>query len=149
MLALLRPDSWNLPLFLHVLGAVLLVGATLAVTILAVSAWRSENRAREFARVGFWTLIAVVVPAWILMRVGAQLIVDKEFPHNASTPGWVDTGFAVSEPGLVLLIAIGVLAWFSSRRGPGRVTTAWALLTPVYLATLLVAVFAMSAKPGT
>jgi len=149
MLALLRPDSWNLPLFLHILGAVVLVGATLAVSILAIGAWRSDDRARELARVGFWTLIVVVVPAWILMRAGAQLIVDKEFPHNVTTPGWVDTGFAVSEPGLVLLIAIGVLAWFSSRRGPGRVTTAWALLTPVYLAALLVALFAMTAKPGS
>ena len=26
MVALVRPDSWNLPLFLHVLGATVLVG---------------------------------------------------------------------------------------------------------------------------
>jgi hypothetical protein len=28
-LAVIRPDSWNFPLFLHVLGAMILVGATL------------------------------------------------------------------------------------------------------------------------
>lgn len=39
MLAVVRPDSWNLPLFLHVLGAMVLVGtlATAAVALLASS----------------------------------------------------------------------------------------------------------------
>ena len=29
MLASIRPDSWNLPLFVHVLGAMILVGGLL------------------------------------------------------------------------------------------------------------------------
>ena len=29
MIALIRPDSWNFPLFLHVLGAMILVGGLL------------------------------------------------------------------------------------------------------------------------
>ena len=35
MLALVRPDSWNFPLFLHVLGAIVLTGATAATLVIA------------------------------------------------------------------------------------------------------------------
>ena len=41
MLALIRPDSWNFPLFLHVLGAIVLAGSIGAVTVLV----RSRSRA--------------------------------------------------------------------------------------------------------
>jgi hypothetical protein len=147
MLALVRPDSWNFPLFLHVLGAIALAGSIGAVTVLAVAARTRSAHAALLSRVAFRTLIFVVLPSWIVMRVGAQLIADKEFPHK--TPGWVDVGFIVSEPGLILLIALGVLAWLSARRGGvGRAAVAVAILAPIYLAALAVAWWAMSAKPG-
>jgi hypothetical protein len=147
MLALIRPDSWNFPLFLHVLGAIVLAGSTAAVTVLALAARRHRVHGALLSRLAFRTLIFVVVPSWIVMRVGAQLIVDKEFPDKA--PGWVGVGFAVSEPGLIILIALGVLAWVSARRGGvGRAAVALAILAPVYLAALAVAWWAMSAKPG-
>jgi hypothetical protein len=57
--------------------------------------------------------------------------------------------FVISEPDLILLIALGVLAWVSARRGGvGRASVALAILAPVYLAALAVAWWAMSAKPG-
>jgi len=147
MLALVRPDSWNFPLFLHVLGAIVLAGSIGAVTVLALAARKRSQNAALLSRVAFRTLLFVVLPSWIVMRVGAQLIADKEFPDK--TPGWVGVGFAVSEPGLVLLIALGALAWVSARRGGvGRASMAVAILAPVYLAALAVAWWAMSAKPG-
>jgi hypothetical protein len=147
MLALVRPDSWNFPLFLHVLGAIALAGSTGAVAVVALAARKHRAHGTLLSRLAFRTLIFVVVPSWIVMRVGAQLIADKEFPAKA--PGWVDVGFVVSEPGLVLLIALGVLAWVSARRGGvGRASVALAILAPVYLAALSVAWWAMSAKPG-
>jgi len=147
MLALVRPDSWNFPLFLHVLGAIVLAGSIGAVTVLAVAARKRSDNAALLSRVAFRTLIFVVLPSWIVMRVGAQLIADKEFPDK--TPGWVGVGFLVSEPGLIILIALGVLAWVSARRGGvGRASMAVAILAPVYLAALAVAWWAMSAKPG-
>jgi hypothetical protein len=146
MLLYLRPSSWSLPLFLHVLGATVLFGATLVVTVLALVAWREREHAALLSGLAFRTLLGFVLPAWILMRVGAQLIVDKEFPSNA--PGWVDVGSAVSEPGLILLIAIGILAGVAARRGgTGRAAGAVAVLAPIYLMALGVAWFAMSAKP--
>jgi hypothetical protein len=142
----LRPSSWSLPLFLHVLGATVLFGATLVVTVLAVAAWRRREQAALLSSLAFRALLGLVLPAWILMRVGAQLIVDKEFPQNA--PGWVDVGFAVSEPGLVLLVVTGILAGVAARRGgTGRAAGAVAVLAPIYLVALGVAWFAMSAKP--
>jgi hypothetical protein len=147
MLAVVRPDSWNFPLFVHVLGAITLAGSTGAVTVLALTARKRREHAALLSRVAFRTLIIVVVPAWIVMRVGGQMIADKEFPDKA--PGWVDVGFVVSEPGLLLLIALGILAWRSARRGGvGHASVAVAILAPVYLAALAVASWAMSAKPG-
>ena len=143
----LRPDSWNLPLFLHVLGATLLFGGVLTVAVFALAGRRTGAKPALFAQLAFRTLLLVVLPAWVLMRAGAQWIVDKEYPDK--TPGWVDVGFLVSEPGLVVLIALGVLAGLSARRGgTGRIAMAVAVLAPVYLLALGVAWFAMSAKPG-
>ena len=33
LLAAIRPDSWNFPLFLHILGAMVLVGAVTAAVV--------------------------------------------------------------------------------------------------------------------
>jgi hypothetical protein len=144
----LRPNGWDLPLFLHVLGAVTLFGGTLTVTVLGIAAWRRlDGHTGMLSRLAFWTLVAVVLPAWVLMRAGAQWIVDKEYPDK--TPGWVNVGFAVSEPGLIVLIALVILAWLSQRRGgTGRLAGAVAILAPIYLVALAVAWYAMSAKPG-
>jgi uncharacterized membrane protein len=149
MLASLRPDSWNLPLFLHVLGAVALFGGALAVGVVAVAARRRPEHAAMLTRLGFRTLLIVVLPAFVLMRVTGQWIVDKEYPHGHE-PGWVDVGFNISDPGLVLILILCVLAWWSARRaGLGRAGMGLAVLAPLYLAALAVAWWAMSAKPGS
>ena len=82
------------------------------------------------------------------MRAGAQWIVDKEFPGKTPEPNWVGVGFVVSEPGLLVLIALGVVAFLSVRHGGvGRAAQAVPLLAALYAAALAVAWFAMSAKP--
>ena len=146
MLAAIRPDSWNLPLFLHVLGATLLFG-TVATLAIAGFAERAQTEHAPFlARLVFRTFLLGVVPSFILMRVGAGLIADKEFPDK--TPGWVDVGFVVSEPGAILLIIVGILAWLGARKqGVGRVAFAVPILASIYVVALGVAWFAMSAKP--
>jgi len=147
MLAAIRPDSWNLPLFLHVLGAMVLAGGTGAVVVLGVRRHRYAQHAALLTRLSFRTLVFLVLPAWILMRVSAQLIADKEYPHNG--PGWLDVGYTVSEGGLLVLIAAGILAWVGLRRGGmGRAAAAVPALAALYLVALAVAWWAMSAKPG-
>ena len=133
--------------FLHVLGAMVLFGGTAAVAVLGIATRTREDHAALLSRLAFRTLLFVVVPAFIVMRVGAQLVVDKEYP--GSTPGWVAVGFVVTEPGLIVLIAIGVVAFLSARKGgTGRLATAVAVLASFYVLALGVAMWAMTTRPG-
>ena len=137
----------NFRVFLHVLGAMVLFGGTAAVAVLGIATRTREDHAALLSRLAFRTLLFVVVPAFIVMRVGAQLVVDKEYP--GSTPGWVDVGFVVTEPGLIVLIAIGVVAFLSARKGgTGRLATAVAVLASFYVLALGVAMWAMTTRPG-
>jgi hypothetical protein len=150
MLAVVRPDSWNLPLFLHVLGSTLTFGATGTVALLGFAGLRSApERAVWLRGLGFRIGGYVLVPAFILMRGGAQWIADKEYPGSAKTPGWLDVGFIVTEPGAILVIVMLILAWFAARRPTFRGAVAVPWLASIYLVALAIAWFAMSAKPGT
>jgi hypothetical protein len=142
MLALVRPDSWNLPLFLHVLGAVTLVGSVAAA---ALAAGRS-HASPLLRRVAFSTLAWVVLPAWVLMRVAGQWIDSKE--DVPGDPAWLGIGFMVGDIGLVVLLVTAIVGWWATRRvdkrWPAQTVT---ILASLYLAALLVAMWAMSAKP--
>ena len=140
MVALVLP---NFRVFLHVLGAMTLFGGVGAVAVLAFATRRRPDQAALLSRLAFRTLLFVVVPAFIVMRVGAQLVVDKEYPDK--TPGWVDVGFIVTEPGAVLLLITGILIWLSARRG--RLMLAVPVLAGIYVVALGVAWVAMSGKP--
>ena len=151
VLAIISPDSWDLPLFVHILSAMALVGATtLAVASLA-AAWRNGSLA--LTRLGYRALLLGVIPAWIVMRLSAQWIVDKEGLEDANL-AWIDIGFIVAEPILLLVIIATVLAGLAMRRasrgdsaGPSvgaRVATG---LVSFALLAYLVAVWAMTTKP--
>jgi NADH:ubiquinone oxidoreductase subunit 6 (subunit J) len=143
MLAVIRPDSWNFPLFLHVLGAIVLVGAV-AATLLA--AGRSKDSAL-LRSVAFRTLLIVALPGWVLMRFAGEWINSRE--DIPGDPGWLGTGYIVGDIGLVILLAATIVGWWSTRRPervwPARTVT---VLAGIYLVALLVAMVAMSGKPG-
>jgi uncharacterized integral membrane protein len=143
MVAVVRPDSWNLPLFLHVLGAVVLVGA-IAATLIAASRSHDSPLLR---RVAFWTLFTVVLPAWALMRFAGQWIDSRE--DVPGDPAWLGIGFLVGDAGLLVLLVTTGIGWWSTRRlerrWPAKTVT---VLAALYLVALLVAMFAMSGKPG-
>lgn len=149
MLATIRPDDWNLPLLVHVLGAMLLVGTTLMATTAALAGWRADNP--TLARIAFRTLLLGVIPAWILMRVSAGWIESREGFGDAS-PGWLQIGSIVAEPGLLLLLIATLLSGLGLRRarqdGGGGLTRAAGVLAAVLLVAYVVAVWAMTAKPG-
>jgi len=143
MLAIVRPDSWDFPLFLHVLGAIAVTGATAAAFAVALSARRWPWLRGVLVR----TMLLAVFPAWILMRFAGQWIDSKE--DIPGDPGWLGVGFIVGDAGLVLLIVATILAAVSLRRPERRWPNgAVAVITGIYLAALLVAMFAMSGKPG-
>jgi len=150
VLAAIRPDSWNLPLLLHVLGAMVLVGGlALAVTAL-LATWRGGEVA--LARLGFRALLLAALPGGVLMRAGAAWIGSKEH-LNDSNVTWIGIGFTTADGGLPLLIIAIVLAGLAVRRarrpqGGGRILyRVAALLASLLLAAYLVTVWAMTAKP--
>jgi hypothetical protein len=140
MVAAIRPDSWNLPLFLHVLGAIVLAGAV-------ASAALASGPAVVLRGLPFRILALVAVPSWLLMRLAGQWIDSKE--DIQGDPTWLGIGFTVGDFGLlVLLVAIAVAWWARKRpelRWPRQTAGGLAVL---YLLALAVAWWAMSAKPG-
>jgi hypothetical protein len=141
-----RPDSWGLPLFLHVLGAMALVGAMTAMTVLAWAGVQGSYR-EVLSKATFWTSLAVAVPAWLVMRVAAEWIYSKENFDGENDPNWLGVGFIVSDLGLVVvLVTTGLAFWWSRRGGRGWQGRTVAVLAPLYLAALAVAWWVMTAK---
>jgi hypothetical protein len=144
MLAILRPEGWNFALFLHVLGATLVTGATAAAFATALASRRWPWLRRVLSR----TLLLAVFPAWLLMRLAGQWIESKE--NIPGDPGWLGVGFLVGDGGLVLLIIAMILGAVSVRRPERRWPVgAVAVITGVYLVALVVAMVAMTGKPGS
>lgn len=143
MLAIIRPDSWDFPLFLHVLGATALTGATATAFAGAVSERRWPWLRPLVARM----LLLVVFPAWLLMRLAGQWIDSKE--DIPGDPGWLGVGFLVGDAGLVLLILAIIFGAVAVRR-PQRnwPIRAVAIITGIYFVALIVAMVAMTGKPG-
>ena len=81
VLAYSRP-FW--PLFLHVLGAMTLFGAILAAVILSAAAWRAPDQA-YLRKATFWALLSGI-PAYVVLRVGAQWIYSKEGLQRPQRP---------------------------------------------------------------
>jgi hypothetical protein len=154
MLAIVRPDDWNLPLFLHVLGAMTLVGSLAAVvTGLLVGVRRDGDVAALLARFGFRTLLVAVLPSFIVMRIGAEWIRSKEFTDVREVPAWVDLGYVLTDVGGLLLLVALVLSWVGLVRGrragspPRTLAGIVAVLATILLAAYVVAVWAMTTKP--
>jgi ABC-type maltose transport system permease subunit len=149
VLALSRPSEWNFPLFIHVLGAMVLVGALLtAVSCMALT--RGDVR---FLRLGYWTLLAVGLPAYVVMRIGAEWIADKEGfnEEDAPEPAWLGIGYIVADVGaLLILIAliVGGIGMYRMRGGRGQgLLKATMVIATIVLAAAVVAIWAMAGKP--
>jgi hypothetical protein len=148
VLGAIRPDSWNFPLFVHVLGAMILVGGLVAgAGVLGVS--RGDAR---FLRLGYWSLLAVSLPGWVIMRIGAQWIyTEAGWDDVPDEPGWLDIGLIIGDVGgLILLISliVGGVGVYRLREGRGAgLLRATLALSLVLLAAYVVAVWAMAGKP--
>jgi hypothetical protein len=171
MLAAIRPDSWNFPLLVHILGATVLVGGVLT----GASALRFASGSVRMLRTGYGALLYVALPGLIVMRIGAALIWHKYnpnhsflwavFPHMDDVT-WIKIGGTVADFGGALLVLALILGWFGLKRVEGatgdfltkipvvskmsgetllRYTM---LISIVLLAGYVLAVWAMAGKPG-
>lgn len=148
MLAAIRPDSWNVALLVHVLGAMLLVGGLFTAAILTMLA-RGEA---AMLRLGYWSLLAVGLPGYVLMRVGGEWIYAKEnLDDLPDDPTWIGIGYMTADAGALLLLIALVTGGIGVRRlrsgGGSGLLKASMVLSLVLLAAYLVAVWAMSSKP--
>jgi hypothetical protein len=145
LLAAIRPDDWNIALFVHILGAMLLVGALALV---------AASLASRDVRLGFRSLLYGVLPGWVVMRGAAEWIADKEGLNDVDpVPSWVDIGYSIADPSLLLILIATVCSGMaaSRRRGEGRrgdgLRVTALVLTGILLVASVVAIWAMSTKP--
>lgn len=150
VLGVIRPDSWFFPLFLHIAGAMVLVGALTLASLYLIASWRTGSVA--LIRTAYMSLFYAALPGYIVFRVGAEWIADKEGLADSDLT-WIGIGYGVSDLGALLLIIALVIGGISIRRmnrgrtpSPiaARIVTA---LVSLVLVAYLVAVWAMTAKP--
>ena len=149
--AAIRPDEWGLPLFLHILGALTLIGALALSVALLLAAWRGDSR--ESLRSALRALTLGVIPAWIVLRGSAEWIADKEgFGDLDEPPAWIDVGYIVTDAGFLLIVISSLLAWVACRRSEAGASSAAVRVATVLIALLivlnLVALWAMTTKPS-
>jgi hypothetical protein len=149
VVAAIRPDSWDFPLFLHVFGAMVLTGGLLT----GASSLGFARGDVRYLRLGYWSLLAVSLPGWVLMRAGAQWIASKEgwTKSGVPSPTWLDIGYLLADiGGLILLVSlvVGGIGVYRLREGKGSgLLKTTLVLSIVLLAAYLVAVWAMAGKP--
>jgi hypothetical protein len=149
MFAAIRPDGWDLALFVHVAGAMLLVGALVVVMLTMAGALRRGDGADVLTRLAFRALLIGVLPGYVVMRVGAEWIASKE--NVADDADWTGIGYSTADGGLVLTIIAVLLAWRATRRGahgPGGLGRGVLVLGAVLIAAYAVAIWAMVSKPA-
>lgn len=149
VIATVRPHAWDFPLFLHVLGAMILVGGLLA----GAACLGLARGDAKFLRLGYRSLLFVALPGWILMRAAGEWIASKEgWTHKGvPTPRWLDIGFVLADiGGLILLVSliVGGIGVRRLRAGKGSTLLRTTLaLSVVLLGVYVVAVWAMAGKP--
>jgi hypothetical protein len=149
--AAVRPDDWNFPLLLHVLGAMTLVGVLAAAAVVLSVSLRADDRVAA-VRFSFRTLLIGAIPSYLVMRIGAEWIASKEHLED-SDASWIGIGYSVADGGLLLLIVMTVLAGLAARRarrgGEPRALVRWTTgLTLLLIVAYGVALWAMAAKPA-
>lgn len=153
VLAAIRASDVNVPLFLHVLGAMLLVGSLAAVAVSTAFGWGRDGAAAAGpSRFGLLTLLAGVFPAYVLMRIGAQWTEAAIDYPDGFDPTWLGIGYVTADIGGLLILVSIVLSVIGLRRlragGGLRLGRAVGIISALLLVAYLVAVWAMSAKPS-
>jgi hypothetical protein len=151
VLAIIRPDSWDVPLLLHILGAMVLVGGLVATA----GALSFAGGDAKFLRIGYRSLLAVALPGWVLMRGGAEWIYTKEgwddLPAGVDDPTWLGLGFVIGDTGGLILFAALIVGGIGTRRlNDGRgsgLLRATLILSVILLVAYLIAIWAMAGKP--
>jgi hypothetical protein len=152
-LAVIRPDDWNLALFVHLLGAFTLIGALVLAASLLFAARRDGSI--QLIRQGFRSLLIAALPALIVTRLAAQWIASEEGLEDADLT-WIEVGYMSTDVGFLFLVAATVAAGLAVRRagrssaagegGGGAAIAAW--LVTVLIVVYAVVIALMATKPS-
>jgi hypothetical protein len=151
-LLLIRPDSWNFPLLLHVGGAMALTASVAVATVAFLQGWRASGPdAAALKRFGARTLLYAAIPSFFVMRIAAEWIASREGLGNSNAT-WLRDGFIAADAGGVLLLITTILANVSVRRDPegglGRLAKVSAVISVILIGLYVFAVWAMTTKPS-
>jgi hypothetical protein len=142
----MRPDSWNFPLLLHIAGAAVLFGAVAAAAVSTLAADRVAEP-QFMRRLAFRSLLLGGLPAYIVMRIGAEWLYSKGYDDVEDEPAWLGIGYIVADVGLLVFLAALILAGIASWKGKSGLARAAGILSLLLLVAMIVAVWAMGAKP--
>jgi hypothetical protein len=145
----MRPDSTSFALFVHVAGAMVLVGGLLTAAAATLIGWRDD--AIALRRFSYRTLLAVALPGYIVMRIGAQWVQSDEYPDSYD-PTWLGIGYITADGGAVLLLIALILGGIGLRKsqnggGTGLLKASGAIAT-LLVAVYVITIWAMGAKPS-
>jgi uncharacterized cupredoxin-like copper-binding protein len=153
MVAAIRPAGQDLPVLLHIVGATLAFGGLLA----SVSSLAFARGQVRVLRLGYFSLLFVVLPGWALMWLAGEWIYHKQgwngLPDQLKNETWLRIGFVVGDYlGLLFLLAlliggIGILRLRSGKGSAGLLNATMAGAVVLVLG-YVVAVWAMTGKPG-
>jgi hypothetical protein len=149
------PSSWNIPLLIHVTGAMILVGGVLAAATALITAHGDEKR----LRLGYFSLLFVALPGMMLTKLGATAINSKYSGHSffrsafpsQDDPTWIMIGGTALDLGAGALVAALILGWFGLKRldtKRGQQMMKLVMLISIgLLAAYILAIWAMGARP--
>jgi hypothetical protein len=151
VLAAIRPHTIDVALLVHVAGAMILVGGLVTAAVIGLAGWRGDTVRLE--RLSYLTLLAVALPGWIVMRIGAEWTYSREhLDELPNDPTWIGIGFTTSDIGGILLLIALVLGGIGLRRlgggGGSGLLKASVAIAAVLVAVYVVAVWAMGGKPA-
>jgi hypothetical protein len=151
-LLIIRPDSWNLPLLLHVGGAMALVASVTVAVVALVQGWRtSDPTAASLKRFGARTLLYAAIPSYFVMRIAAEWVASREHLEN-SNAAWLGDGYLAADGGGILLLIATIVANLAVRRAPdsglGKLAKVGAGLSLILVALYVFAIWAMTTKPS-
>jgi uncharacterized cupredoxin-like copper-binding protein len=152
MFAAIRPAGQDFPLLLHIVGATIVFGALLA-SASALALARGEIR---LLRLGYYSLLLVALPGWILMRLSGEWIYRKQgwndLPNQFKDADWLRIGFIVADFGgilFVLALIIGGVGVYRLQHGKSAsLLQATMFISLVIALGYVVAVWAMTGKVG-
>jgi hypothetical protein len=134
-------------LFVHVLGAMVLVGVLVAAAVALLASPRQEHSG-GLRPLAVRSLLFAGLPAYIAMFVTGEWLSSKEGLGGEEDPAWFVIGILVGDlVGLLLAVSI-VLAAIASWKSKARLGRLAGGVAALALLLCLVGVWVMTAKPS-